>query len=1123
MKKNPQNGAMYTKYSILKLLLIMKLSFILILVNFLAASANGFSQGAKLSLDMKDASLKQVLSEIETQTELSFIYKSDLVNPDQLVNIQASDASIEQVLADLFADKNIKCEILDNSLIVLLPKNSVLQQQKVTGTITDASTGEPLPGVNILIEGTNQGVITDMSGNFSIEVPGPTSALVFSYVGYTTQRIEVGSQSIINISLALDITNLQEVVVVGYGTTRKTTATGAVSTAKGTDLIKSPATNLTNNLIGRLPGVVSVTRSGEPGQDNSTLRIRGSNTLGNNDPLIVVDGIAGRSMARLDPSDIESLTVLKDASAAIYGAQAANGVILITTKRGQVGKPKITITINGGFNQPTRLPEMADAATYSTMLNEIDIYRGRAPRYTAEDIELYANGEDPWAHPSSDWFDEVFRNHSNQNYQNASISGGTENMKYFLSLGARFQDGNYKNSATNSKQYDFRTNVDGKVTKNFDLGFDVSGREEIYNYPTVAAGDIFRMLQRGKPNEPAYWPSGEPGPDIEYGNNPVVTTTDATGYDKDKYYVLESNLRANLSIPWVKGLTLTGNAAFDKTMRFRKRFETPWYLYTWDGNEDHILERVKRGLDAPQLTQDTRDEYRITWNFYATYEKSLAGMHNIKVMAGTERQQGQKDYLNAFRKNYISSAVDQMFAGAADTYLDNDGYAEQYARMNYFGRVNYDYGQKYMAEFVWRYDGSYMFPEGNQFGFFPGISVGWRVSEENFWKNNIPAVNSFKLRASWGQTGNDRIQEYQYLSTYGYDDAFYDFNVNEQNKILYESRIPNPNVTWEVANQSNIGFESLFFNKLSIEADYFYNLRKDILWKRNASVPASAGFTLPPENICKVKNQGFEYVVTYRDRLGAFEFDISTNGGYAINEIVFWDEVPGRPAYQQSTGHPIPTDPNNINSDMYYEAIGIYDSDAEAAADPTAYPNARGGDIIFKDVDNSGTIDGLDAVRSDRNNMPRFTGGLSLNMRYKQFDAAILVQGAAGAQLYISTESGEIGNYLQEFAENRWTPDNTTATYPRAWNRDEEYWRSHQNTFFLRRTDYMRLKNVEFAYNLPASINKKLGIDGLRIYINGMNLLTIDKLKVYDPELDNAAGTAYPLQKILSAGLTLTF
>ncbi len=1133
MKKNEQTDAINPKTGITKLLLIMKLSFFLVMVNILAVTAAGYSQTTKLSLDLKDVTLKQVLTEIEAQTDLSFIYKSDLVNPDQKVDIQASDASIEQVLAYLFTDKNIRCEILDKSLIVLLPNtNENKQQQRVTGVVTDASTGEPLPGVNILIEGTSQGVITDVEGKYAIDVPGNTAVLIFSYIGYTSERVEVGEQTLIDIKLALDIQSLEEVVVVGYGTTKKATTTGSITTTKGEDLIKSPATNVTNSLVGRLPGIVSVTTSGEPGQDNSRLRIRGTNTIGNSEPLIVVDGIAGRSMARLEPGDIESLTVLKDASAAIYGAQAANGVILITTKRGQIGKPKITLTMNGGINSPTRIPEMADAATYATMLNEIDIYRNRAPRYTDEDIALFGNGQDPWGHPNTDWFKECFKNYTSQNYENASISGGNENMRYFLSLGHRFLDGIYQNSATNNRQVDFRSNIDGKVSKHIDIGFDIAGRQENYNYPTLGAGDIFRMLMRGKPNTVAYWPSGEPGPDIEYGNNPVVTTTDATGYDKDRYYVLESNLRLNVAIPWVQGLTVTGNASFDKTLRFRKRFETPWYLYTWDGGDDHVLVRNQRGLTNPQLLQETRDEYRVTWNVYATYEKSLADIHNIKVMVGTERQSGHRDFLSAFRKNFISDAVDQMFAGAIDEYLTNDGYAEQYARMNYYGRVNYDLSQKYLVEFLWRYDGSYMFPEGKQFGFFPGVSLGWRVSEEDFWKNNIGFINNFKLRGSWGQTGNDRISEYQYLSSYGYSSSaynrYYDFNKTQQNKILYESRIPNPNVTWEIANQSNIGFEAMVLNRLTIEFDYFHNMRKDILWKRNASVPGTAGLTLPPENICKVKNQGFEYNIGYHNQLGDFLYDISVNGSYAKNEIVFWDEVPGRPSYQLSTGKPIPSDVNNYDSDLYYQADGIYDSDAEAAADPTAYPNARGGDIKFKDVGGpdgipDGEINGLDRVRSDRNNMPRFTGGMNIDLRYKQFDASFLFQGAAGAQIYVNTESGEMGNFLKEYADNRWTEDNPTASYPRTWNRDEEFWRSHQNTFFLRKKDYIRLKNVEIAYNLPASLNQKLGIDGLRIYVNGMNLLTWDKLKLFDPEQENGAGTAYPLQKIVNAGITLTF
>jgi TonB-linked SusC/RagA family outer membrane protein len=632
------------------------------------------------------------------------------------------------------------------------------------------------------------------------------------------------------------------------------------------------------------------------------------------------------------------------------------------------------------------------------------------------------------------------------------------------------------------------------------------------------------MLMRGKPNMPAYWPNGDPGPDIEYGYNPAVTATNATGYDDDKIYVLQSNLRMNISIPWVKGLTVTGNASIDKNFDFRKKFETPWYLYTWNGDINNpVTTAGKRGLDSPQLTEESRDGYRITYNVYGTYETSLGGAHDIKVMAGTERQQGYNDYLYAFRKNYISSAVDQLFAGANDTYMSNTGTAGQNARMNYFGRVNYAYKQRYLAEFVWRYDGSYMFPKGKQFGFFPGISLGWRVSEEDFWKNNIPSINNFKLRASWGQTGNDRISEYQYLSSYSIlANKSYVFDVNKESKMLYESRIPNPEVTWEVANKSDIGFEALILNRLTFEADYFYNLRTSILWKKNASVPASAGLTLPPQNISKVATSGFDFMVAYRGKVGKLAYDVSVNGGYAKNKIKFWDEVPGRPEYQQSTGKPIPTDPHNINSDLYYQAIGIFQTTADTAGVPH-WSGARGGDIIFADVNKDGHIDGLDRVRSDKNNLPRFTGGFNVNLQYGLFDLSMLIQGASGAQIYINPESGEIGNFLKEFADNRWTEEKHSTSTPRTFNRGEEYWQANANTWWLQKTDYIRLKSLEIGVNLPSNINKKIGIVGLRVYVSGTNLLTWSTLKIYDPELDTGSGQVYPLQKVINFGASLTF
>ena len=1014
------------------------------------------------------------------------------------------------------------------------PGTSADQQQvKVTGTITDGSTNQGMPGVNIQIKGTTIGAISDVNGNFSLSTNDPNATLVFSFIGFVTQEIALGGKTTLNVVLEAEVSELTEVVVIGYGTAKKATLTGSVSSVNGENLKQSPTTNLTNSLVGRLPGITAIQKSGEPGYDATTITIRGSNTLGDNAPLIVVDGIPQRSLDRLDPSDIESFSVLKDASAAIYGTRAANGVILVTTKRGQIGKPTITVNLNTGYNQPDVIPKMADAATYAACLNEIKYYaapvNGRNQQFSDAEIQKFKDGSDPWGYPNTDWFKAVFKPWSAQNYQNVSVSGGTENMKYLLSFGHRFEDAYYKNSATNYSQYNFRSNIDGKISKNISVAFDVSGRQENKNFPTVGVGDIFRMLMRGKPNMPAYYPSGEPGPDIEYGFNPAVTVTDATGFNKDIYYYLESNVRLNVKIPWVTGLSVQVNGSYDKNFRFNKRFDTPWYLYQWDGINKNSsgLTKNLRGYAAPQLTENWQDGARKTFNAYATYETTVSEKNHIKLMVGTEAQSVLNDYENAFRKNYVTSAIPQLFAGAADINMNNDGWADQNAHLSYFGRVNYDYSQKYLAEVSLRYDGSYMFKPGKQFGFFPGVSVGWRISDENFWKNNIAFVSDFKLRASWGQTGNDRIfygapgstpvlKEYQYLSTYSFDKIDYIFGQSVANKMLIENVVPNPNVTWEIANQSNIGFDATLLNKkLTVNADFFYNLRTRILWQASAIIPNSTGMTLPPQNIGKVSNSGFECVLTYHGNSGDFGYNLSINGSYAKNKVDFAYDTPGIPEYQKHEGSP-------MNAVLSYQVIGVFKD--QAAID--AYPHwggAQPGDLIFKDVDNDGAITQLDMVMENKTNLPTFIGGFNAVLNYKQFDFSVLFQGAAGGTVYLNPESGEIGNYYADWVKNRWTPENTDASWPRTFNRSNEYWSpgNQRSTFWLFSTDYVRLKSMEIGYSLPTSLTKKIAIERLRVYVSGQNLLTLSKMKEIDPEVNG--GTSYPLQRVVNIGLTLTF
>ncbi|CAN5162521.1 TonB-dependent receptor [soil metagenome] len=1002
----------------------------------------------------------------------------------------------------------------------------------VSGKVTSLEDRESLPGVNVLVMNTTIGTVTDINGDYNINVPNENDILVFSFIGYTAQEVPINGRSSIDISMAVDMRTLQEVVVVGYGEQKKATITGAVTSVKSEEIMRAPVTNLSNALVGRLPGTVFLNRSGEPGNDGSQIRIRGTNTTGNPSALIVIDGIANRTggLERLNPADIESITVLKDGSAAIYGAQAANGVILVTTKRGKSGKPEIGFNYNVGFNTPTRLPKVANAATYATMLNEIDEYRGNSPRFSADDIQKYRDGSSPWTHPDTDWYGAVIAPVSLQDMGTLSLSGGNEGVKYYVSLGKLFEDAIYKNSGTKYNQYSFRSNIDAKVTEWFQVSVDLAGRQENRVYPSRDAGSIFRELIRGKPHLPAYWPNGVPGPDIEYGNNPVVISTPATGSVNDNNYVFNSNLRGRIDVPGIKGLNIIFNAAFDESFRPIKRFRTPWYLYTWDytsydANNEPILNRSQRGFSAPELQEEFGKTSGQTTNAYINYARDY-GNHAFAIMAGTERQQLRGSHFSAFRNNFISTAVDELFAGSRNEFTDATNDLNQLynrTRLNYFGRINYGFSEKYLLEMVWRYDASYIFPEDSRWGFFPGFSAGWVLSEEGFMRD-ISVVNRLKIRGSWGQLGNDRMDpntirndEFQFGNNFGFGRG-YIFNYNNLETSLDPSLFPvaNPNITWEVANNSNIGLEgTLLEGKINFEVDYFKNVRSQMLIARNASIPRTAGFDPPRQNLGKLKNSGFDFLINYRVQAGQLNFQVGVNGGYSKNSVDFLDEPPNVPPWQTVTGRPYDTR-------LMYNAIGVFRDQAAVDAYPS-WPGARPGDIIFEDVNNDGIINSDDRIRMENNTIPRFQGGIILDAYYRGFDFNLLFQGAAGARSYIRPLSGDVGNFLSDFADNRWTTENPNSEHPRTFNREDEYWISQQNTYWFRSTDYLRLKNIQLGYTFPSGLVEKASIKSARIYVNAINLATIDSFKVFDPETDNELGSAYPQKRTFNLGVNLTF
>jgi TonB-dependent starch-binding outer membrane protein SusC len=1038
-------------------------------------------------------------------------------------------------------------------------------QIEVKGKVADEK-GIALQGASISEKGTNNVAVTDLNGAFAINVRSTSSTLSITLVGFVAKEVVVGNQTDITISLAQDVSNLEDVVVVAYSTQRKVTVTGAVSAVKGEKLVRSPAADLTNSLAGRLPGLVVIQQSGEPGYDGATISIRGTNTLGNTSPLIVIDGIPDRDggLNRVDPREIESISVLKDASAAIYGARAANGAIIVTTKKGSTGKPKITFDFNYGLAQPTKIPEMSNAVEYATIMNELPIYRtipvaewgpawsaiqttgiydsptpgvsNLSANYSPEAVQKHGDGSDPWGYPDTDWFGDAFKTWAPQTRLNLQISGGSNNIKYYAALGYLTQDAYYHQSATRYQQYSARLNLNAQVNNYITANLGLMVRREKREFPTESAGNIFRMLMRGRPTEPEVWPNGKPGPDIENGQNPYVITTNATGYVDNPTDYVQATGSVDITNPWIEGLKLTLLAAIDKNSETEKVWQTPWMLYYWDrqtyepdGVTPLLVGAIRSNFTDPRLTQTYGSVLNTNLTAILNYDRKFAGVHSLGVMAGVTKEEFTGENFLAFRRNYISTAVDQLFAGGSDAQNTN-GSAYERARLGYYGRVQYNYGEKYLAEFIWRYDGSYIFPEESRFGFFPGILLGWNVTNENFF--NVNFINHLKIRASYGQMGNDQVfyngslQEYAYLSTYG----FGSFPINNAvATTLVETVLANPDFTWERANNYNIGLDAtLWKGKIDFIFEYFYNKRDQILIQKTGSTPASSGITtlLPPVNLGRVDNRGFEFAIAYNGKgNNGFTYRFGVNAGYANNEVVFMDEVPGVPDYQKQEGKP-------IGAYLVYKSAGSFIDEADIAKNTIDYSGVTGGvpnipgDMKFEDVNGDGKIDGNDQVRLDENNTPKFNFGITGEIRYQNFDLSFLFQGATGASIRVQTESGDIGNYLKHFHDNRWRIDNPSAEHPRLASRGDTYFTGGNfgfNTYYLFNKNYIRLKNIELGYNLPGSTLSRLKISNFRVFINAFNLFTIDDNNVFDPEATVESGVYYPQARIINGGFTLTF
>ena len=1012
---------------------------------------------------------------------------------------------------------------------------SQLKEIVITGTVTN-ETGATFPGVAIKIKGTEKAVQTDVNGKYSINVSAKTDILIFSFVGYTNQEQAVGDRTTINVQLSADTKTLNELVVVGYGTQKKATLTGSISQVKGADLVKSPQPNLSNSLAGRFSGVVINNRSGEPGFDGSNITIRGLATTGSNSVLVVVDGIPGQigGLERLDPNDIESVSVLKDASAAIYGNRAANGVILVTTKRGKTGKPTINYSFNQGFSSPTRLPKMADAATYAQIMNEINFDSnpggGLNQSYTVDQIEKFRNGSDPLLYPNTDWIDQALKKTALQSQHSLSINGGSEDVKYYVSLGTVSQDGLYKNGVTKYNQYNFRTNVDANVSKYLKVGLSVSGRQENRLFPQVGAGDLFRSIYRSKPIVAPYFPNGLPTRGVD-GQNPVVQATDIGGTNKNPNQVLNGILRATFIIPGVQGLSVDGFFSADKSNSFTKSFSKPYLLYGYDVNTNTYNSTVTGGNNQKAtLTESHKNESLLTTNIKLNYARKF-NLHDINAFVGYEQSENHLEYFDAQRFNFLSTSLPELSqGGTAATDFLNSGYSTNYNRRSIISRLAYSYDDKYLFEGQLRVDGSSIFPQGKQYGYFPSVSAGWVISREKWFNENVKFVDNLKIRASYGALGNDNVNGFQYFDNYVLvGNGFVAQSPGATSSTIQPGvnlvKLANPNITWEVAKKLDIGFNAVIFKNFSIEAIYFQQKRSDILATRNASLPGSSGIVnpfgsdplVPSENIGKVNNAGFEATLGYNHSGENFKWNASGNITYAKSEVIFIDEASGTLDYQRKTGRP-------LNVDLLYNSIGIFRTQQEL----DAYPHVSGakiGDLKYLDYNNDGKITADDQTRTPYSNIPQITYGFTLGASYKNFDVSMVLAGQAQVSQYVLPESGSIGNFYSSWADNRFSAANPNGTYPKVTERASNSISggSFSNTFWLNDASFLRLKNVEIAYNIKASFLNRINISGLRLYASAFNLFTISKVKDYDPEGTSGSGQFYPQQRIINLGANIKF
>ncbi len=1127
------------------------LCFLLLGIDYSFASYNNYSQFKTLSVSMSNSTLREVLKTIEKSSQFVFFYLDDAVNLERKVSIDSKNKNIEEILSELFEGTSCTYRISDRQIFISgkAPASTEQQQnkRKISGRVTDIK-GEPLIGVNVTVDGDANGSITNMDGLYEIFVTKKSVVLKFTYIGFKTSEIRTNaSTNIYDVTLEEQVNELEETVIVGYGTQRKISNIGAQSSMKMED-IKTPSASLTTTLAGRLAGVVAVQRTGEPGKDAADIWIRGISTPNTSSPLVLVDGVE-RSFNDIDPEDIESLTTLKDASAtAVYGVRGANGVILIKTKPGKVGKPTVSADYYESFTRFTKMVDLADGITYMNAANEAMRNDGIATKYTEDQIRNTIAGKDPYLYPNVDWLKEIFNDWGHNRRVNVNVRGGSEKVAYYASVsyfnetGMTVTDKNIDTYDSKMKysRYNFTTNLNIDVTPTTKVEIGAQGYLGEGNYPAISSADLYNAAMSISPVEypKMFFVNGEafvPGTSTNNNfNNPYSQAT-RRGYDNLTKNQIYSNLRVTQDLDMLtKGLKLTAMYAFDVYNEIhvhQDRAESTYnFLDTsvpYDMNGQPILQRIYEGSNVLSYKQETSGNNKTYLEASLNYDRTFNDDHRVSALFLFNQQSKL-----LYPKGTLEDAIPYRMMGIA-------------------GRATYSWKDRYFAEFNIGYNGAENFSPKHRFGTFPAFGVGWVVSNEKFWQPLSKAVSFLKIRYTDGKVGNSEVSDrrFMYLDQMKENgDYGYKFGPNGTKWSGYETVNMAVDLIWEESRKQDLGIDLKLFNDdLSIVFDLFKERRENILLKREHSIPSFLGYntSAPYGNIGIIENKGFDGTIEYNKRINK-DWVIALRGNVTFNKDKWIQgELPEQKyEWMNQYGH-------NINGVKGYVAEGLFTqaeiddmarweslSDANKAITPKPFASQFGtvkaGDIKYKDLNNDGQIDAYDQTYISRGDVPTTVYGFGFTIGWKDLSVGMMFQGVAGAERVLNGSSvnpfnggGGSGNLYSNIGD-RWTEDNPdqNAFYPRLSYGSETTSNINnfqKSTWWVRNMNFLRLKTLQISYNLPKPWVNKVHLKNAAVYVMGTNLFTLSRFKLWDPELNTDNGASYPNTTSYSVGINFTF